>query len=112
MTDYSRSKYDSAVAEWADAIVGQGFADAEVGSVDTGGHYALVTLYYGATDAEIEAAATDGVPRLFDGARVILRTDSQGFVWADYGPTHPAADPVAYAALMAQWESIESEATE
>ena len=100
--DYSRSKYGDAIAETADAIVGDGFADATLGDVDTIGHYALVTL---GQDAALAVADRGG--DVMSGSVVIIRTDSQGFVDVYYGPAHPLGDPPAYRALLAEWASLE-----
>ena len=109
MTDYGKSRYSDAIAEAAEFIVLDGFADAELGSVEYGGeHYALVTL---TADALVEVHGGYGdwsAPTLLIGARVILRTDSQGFVDTFYGPAHPLGDPAAYRALMAAWAEIEN----
>ena len=107
-TDYSTSKYQDAVTEWAHGIAGEGCSPT-AGDISEGRDWcALVTLTYDAGDPETIAAATDGVAQLFEGAAIIIREDSQGFVWRDYGPTHPTADPAAWRALMSAWADIES----
>lgn len=107
MTDYSRSKYQDAVTEWASDIANEGFATETAGDLSEGRDWhALVTLTYDIGDPDVIAAATDGIAALFDGAAVIIREDAYGFVWMDYGPVHPTADPAAYRALLAAWDDI------
>lgn len=104
--DYSTSKYQDAVTEWAYTISLDGCAPTAGDLSDGRDWYALVTLDYDAGDPDVIAAATDGIAGLFQGAAVIIREDSQGFVWTDYGPTHPTADPGAWRALMSAWADI------
>lgn len=108
-------KYSDPIAEVADAILGDGFADDQAGTTEYGGEaYALVTLYRPTftEDAEadlgarLDAYLADRAPDLFTGSRVIIRTDAQGFVDTYYGPAHPAGDPAAFRALMAAWTDI------
>jgi hypothetical protein len=61
-TDYSTSKYENAEAEEADAIVLDGFAEASI------------------YDGDLVAFDLITMP---SGRRVILRRDSDGFVWIE-----------------------------
>lgn len=101
--DYSTSKFEDAIAEAAYMAVLEGDTDASSGSVDTDDAYDLVTL-----DPE-SLAATGADVTTTAGSKVIIRTDSQGFVWTHYGPAHPTYDPAAYRALMAEWNGITAE---
>ncbi len=107
MSDYSTSKYGDAVAALADRIILDGFAGETFGSVDEGGHFALVTIYAEnapeTNDLYDEASAQHP---LLDGSRVIVRTSSDGFVDVQYGPVHPLGDPLAYRALMGEWSTM------
>ena len=107
MTDYSKSKYQDELTEWASSIANEGFAVETAGDLSEGRDwYALVTLDYDAGDPDTIAAATDGIAGLFQGSAIIIREDSQGFVWTMYGPVHPLGDPGAWRALMSAWADI------
>lgn len=112
-TDDMTDKFEDAIAEAANAIILDGFADEMFGSVDEGGHYALVTMYPADGIAERTWAEAVGMarPALLTGSRVIIRTDEQGFVWRHYGPAHPTADPAAYRSLMGEWSLLFERAT-
>lgn len=107
-TDYSTSKYQDAVTEWASTIALDGMSPTAGDLSEGRDWYALVTLDYDAGDPDVIAAATDGIDGLFQGSAVIIREDAQGFVWREYGPVHPLGDPAAYRALLDAWREIES----
>jgi hypothetical protein len=76
--------FDSELAERAYAVANDGFADAELGdSTDGPGWYALAVV---------------------DGRHVIIREDSQGFVWVDDAETHHTD----HRRIMAAWREIEA----
>lgn len=113
-TDYSRSKYQDAVTEQASIAALDGTSPTAGDLSEGRDWYALVTLTAEdvvAIDALDPEYAHDfrGMPRsarLTVGSQLIIREDSQGFVWTDYGPVHPTGDPAAYRALLAAWDAI------
>lgn len=111
MTNRSASKFEDAIAEAAYMVALNGYAEATSGDVDGGGLYDLVTLDWNDVQAMDDALMNDGKQpsTVMGGSKVIIRTDSQGFVWTHYGPAHPAFDPPAYDALMRTWNEITAE---
>lgn len=91
-TDYSRSQFQNETAERAYAVMLDGFADDSIGDVQDSEAFDLVTL---------------------DGRHVIIRSDSQGFVWEYDSETHHAVDHARIARVWdALREAIEGERSE
>lgn len=93
---YATSKFSDPLAEVADAYICDGFVSAEVGTVEHGGsHYAYLTVQEATTDRQA----------------VIIRTDSDGFVWTHwYGNVHDGGGPRQWAAIVAEHDAAEAEA--
>lgn len=80
--DYSTSKFENAIAEAAYSVMLDGFAEDSIGDVQDSEAYDLVVT---------------------DGRHVIIRSDSQGFVWLHDAEQHHAVD---HARIMRTWSAI------